>query len=197
MEHLELDIKMRILLSAKKLFARQGYDGTSVRQICEEANANIALVSYHFGGKEKVFEALFVNLFPHKDLLDIKDLLQDPVEGMRTMVHGVIKFTIADKELSDIVQQEIMLESNRMKVVLEFVNPMWSKVKQLLEKGKEEGVFHFTSLPQALLMVINLSLAHKKTCLIEKLFPNDELVPDILADQTVEFILRGLGAVKR
>ncbi|OAB45639.1 TetR family transcriptional regulator [Paenibacillus antarcticus] len=197
MEHSELDNKMRILLSAKKLFAKQGYDGTSVRQICEEANANIALVSYHFGGKEKVFEALFLNLFPAKKLLEMNDLLQDPVEGMRTMIHGIIKFTIADKELSDIVQQEIMLESNRMRIVLEFVNPMWSKVKQLLEKGKEEGVFHFTSLPQALLMVINLSLAHKKTCLIEKFFPNDDIIPDILAEQTVEFILRGLGAVER
>ena len=48
-------MKIRILLAAKKLFAKQGFDGTSVRQICEEAGANVALVSYYFGGKEKVF----------------------------------------------------------------------------------------------------------------------------------------------
>ncbi len=73
------------MLSAKKLFAKHGYDGTSVRQICEEANANIALVSYHFGGKEKVFEAIFVKLFPGVDMPRIEDLLQEPVEGIRTI----------------------------------------------------------------------------------------------------------------
>ena len=51
----ELDMKMKILLAAKKLFAKHGYDATSVRQICEEAGANVALVSYYFGGKESVF----------------------------------------------------------------------------------------------------------------------------------------------
>lgn len=59
----ESEMKMRILLAAKKLFAKQGFDGTSVRQICEEAGANVALVSYYFGGKENVFRALFENFF--------------------------------------------------------------------------------------------------------------------------------------
>ncbi|WP_027093923.1 TetR family transcriptional regulator [Cohnella thermotolerans] len=30
-------------MAAKKLFSRQGFDGTTIRQICEEANANVAL----------------------------------------------------------------------------------------------------------------------------------------------------------
>lgn len=197
MEYSELDNKMRILLSAKKLFAKQGYDGTSVRQICEEANANIALVSYHFGGKEKVFEAIFIKLFPGWNIQEKEHFLKDPVEGIRAMVHGIIKFTISDKELSDIIQQEIMLESNRMAIVLDFIYPVWSKIKDLLEIGKEQGVFQYSSLRQALLMVINLSLAHKRSCTIDKFFPNDELVPDAFAEQTIEFILRGLGAIER
>ncbi|MFC4768110.1 TetR family transcriptional regulator [Effusibacillus consociatus] len=64
MQDQQQDVKMRILLAAKKLFAKQGFDGTSVRQICEEAGANVALVSYHFGGKENVFHALFDTFFP-------------------------------------------------------------------------------------------------------------------------------------
>ena len=60
----ELDMKMKILLAAKKLFAKHGYDATSVRQICEEAGANVALVSYYFGGKESVFYEIFNQFFP-------------------------------------------------------------------------------------------------------------------------------------
>lgn len=35
-----------------KLFGRQGYDGTSTREIAAEAKANIGSIAYHFGGKE-------------------------------------------------------------------------------------------------------------------------------------------------
>lgn len=59
MRYAAADSKLRILQSAKSLFASHGFDRTTVRQICEDADVNIALVSYHFGGKEKVFQALF------------------------------------------------------------------------------------------------------------------------------------------
>lgn len=49
----------RILLlnAAIQLFAEQGYNGTSVRNIASKANLNVSLVSYYFGGKEALYEA--------------------------------------------------------------------------------------------------------------------------------------------
>lgn len=38
--------------AALKLFGRQGFDGTSTRQIAAEAKANIGSIAYHFGSKE-------------------------------------------------------------------------------------------------------------------------------------------------
>ncbi|RAZ90112.1 DUF1956 domain-containing protein [Mesorhizobium hawassense] len=38
--------------AALKLFGRQGFDGTSTREIAAEARANIGSIAYHFGGKE-------------------------------------------------------------------------------------------------------------------------------------------------
>jgi AcrR family transcriptional regulator len=48
-----------ILDVAEKLFATRGYDGTSVRDIAEEADVNVSMISYYFGSKEKLMEALF------------------------------------------------------------------------------------------------------------------------------------------
>jgi AcrR family transcriptional regulator len=48
----------RILDAAESLFAAQGY-GASVRQITAEAGCNLASVSYHFGGKERLYEEVF------------------------------------------------------------------------------------------------------------------------------------------
>lgn len=41
-----------LVQAALKLFGRQGFDGTSTRQIAAEAEANIGSIAYHFGGKE-------------------------------------------------------------------------------------------------------------------------------------------------
>ncbi len=51
--------KDRILDAAEKLFAERGFDGTSLRAVTEEAEANLAAVSYHFGGKLRLFQAVF------------------------------------------------------------------------------------------------------------------------------------------
>jgi AcrR family transcriptional regulator len=40
-----------------KLFGRQGFDGTSTRQIAALAKANIGSIAYHFGGKEGLHAA--------------------------------------------------------------------------------------------------------------------------------------------
>jgi AcrR family transcriptional regulator len=54
------DKQIQILAVAEKLIARQGFDGTSVRDIALEAGVNVAMISYYFGSKEKLLEALFL-----------------------------------------------------------------------------------------------------------------------------------------
>ncbi len=48
-----------ILNAAERLFEEKGFDGTSVRDIAKEADVNIAMISYYFGSKDKLLEALF------------------------------------------------------------------------------------------------------------------------------------------
>ena len=54
--------KQRILNSATKLFAQKGYDGVGIREICKDANANICMVSYFWGGKEELYKGIVDNL---------------------------------------------------------------------------------------------------------------------------------------
>src|SRR5688500_18362081 len=53
------DPRQRLLKAAEELFALRGYDGATVRDICDRAGMNVASVSYHFGDKERLYvEAL-------------------------------------------------------------------------------------------------------------------------------------------
>jgi AcrR family transcriptional regulator len=47
-----MSTKDRILDTAERLFAEQGIDATSLRQIIGEADVNLAAIHYHFGSKD-------------------------------------------------------------------------------------------------------------------------------------------------
>jgi AcrR family transcriptional regulator len=53
------DTKTRLLDSAEALFAEHGIAETSLRDITGGADANLAAVNYHFGGKDGLLEAVF------------------------------------------------------------------------------------------------------------------------------------------
>lgn len=51
------DTQVKLLQTAAHLFAQNGFSGTSVRQIVEEADVNIAAINYHFGDKRGLYLA--------------------------------------------------------------------------------------------------------------------------------------------
>lgn len=56
------DTRDRILDAAERLFAQNGFDLTTLRALTAEAGVNLAAVHYHFGSKERLFEAVLVRL---------------------------------------------------------------------------------------------------------------------------------------
>ncbi|MEN8164853.1 MAG: CerR family C-terminal domain-containing protein [Acidobacteriota bacterium] len=62
------ETRERILHSAERLFAVQGFNATSIRDITAEADCNVAAVNYHFGGKDKLYIETFRRL-----LVDLRD----------------------------------------------------------------------------------------------------------------------------
>ncbi|HEX4922901.1 MAG TPA: TetR/AcrR family transcriptional regulator [Bdellovibrionales bacterium] len=47
-----------LIKAGRKLFAKHGLDGVTVRDIAQEAGVNVAAVSYHFEGKEGLYRAV-------------------------------------------------------------------------------------------------------------------------------------------
>ncbi len=53
-----MDKKSKILEAAKELMSQKGFEGTTVRDISTMAKVNVAMISYYFGSKEKLFAAM-------------------------------------------------------------------------------------------------------------------------------------------
>ena len=52
------DTKTKILDAAEKLFGKNGFDATSLRDITAEADVNLAAVNYHFQSKDSLIDAV-------------------------------------------------------------------------------------------------------------------------------------------
>ncbi|MBA2707809.1 MAG: TetR/AcrR family transcriptional regulator [Gemmatimonadaceae bacterium] len=55
----DLQTPDRILATAEKMFAEQGYWGVSLRSITRASGVNIAAIHYHFGSKQELLERIF------------------------------------------------------------------------------------------------------------------------------------------
>ncbi|TMV06619.1 TetR/AcrR family transcriptional regulator [Paenibacillus thermoaerophilus] len=187
-------VKLKILQAAKKLFAAKGYDGTSVREICEEAGVNIALISYHFGGKESVFAALFDHFFPSDKVQELADRLTDPVKGLQIFIVELTRYRYKDSEMMMILQQEVALRSPRIGIIKQHAFPMWRLLIDLLQRGREQGAFWFESVDHTFLSLLGSLLFHRQSDYFRPLAVEDPLTFEQSARLSVRFTMNALGA---
>ena len=84
----------RLLNVAGETFAEKGFRATTVREVCERARANVAAVSYHFGGKNELYEQVLGSLFTYTMGKYPPDLGQDkartPGERLFAFIHSFL-----------------------------------------------------------------------------------------------------------
>jgi AcrR family transcriptional regulator len=89
--------KERILDTAERLFAKQGYAATSLRGIIAEAGVNLAAVHYHFHSKEALLEALILrrSVPANRDRLALLDRFEKEAGGHPPPLERVIEAFVA------------------------------------------------------------------------------------------------------
>ncbi len=189
----ETSIRERLLASARCLFARQGYEGTSVRQICEGAGANPALVSYYFGGKEAMFEEVFRSLEMSPALASLlSQPHQAPDEGLRTFIREMIAHRLDNPDISRIIQIEKWTESERSQLIREWSMPIWRNLRTFIEEGGRQGLFRYRSLDTALSCVQALLLNNSSSPYWKDLISYGTEEREALVEDMTRFIFRGL-----
>ncbi len=184
------DVRDQILRAAKVLFAKKGYEGTTVRQICHEANVSLALVSYHFGGKENVFFEVFQ---PIRQLFEnMKYDLSDSLGALKSFCRQFVIFRNEESELVSILQQELVMNSPRLEMLTDVFLPSWEQLRLILQECQERNLIDFPSVDVAVNFIMGTLMFSHNNAFLNR--TQSEMSPEQVADFAVNFIINGLQA---
>ncbi|QDQ03477.1 TetR/AcrR family transcriptional regulator [Lysinibacillus fusiformis] len=186
------EVKEQILKSAKSLFSTRGYNGTTVRQICDEANVSLALVSYHFGGKENVFNALFEPL--RHTFMNANYDLEDSLGSLISFCRNFVLYRTEEHELIDILQQELVMNSPRLEMLKDVFLPSWEQLRSILFACKEQKTIDFESIDIAVNFVMGTLMFSLNNPFLNRSSFNT--TAQHVADLAISYILNGLHSGK-
>ncbi|MDD3312936.1 CerR family C-terminal domain-containing protein [Pseudodesulfovibrio sp.] len=85
----DVNTKEALLTAAIRVFADKGFDAATVRDICSLAEANVAAVNYHYGGKEALYAAVLEEVFPKEEREPGSDASLPPEERLRIFLRDL------------------------------------------------------------------------------------------------------------
>lgn len=161
--------QLQIIAVAEKLFAQKGFSGASIRDIAQEADINVSMISYYFGSKEKLIEALF-EIRSKEARTRIETILFNeelsPIQKVNVMIDQVIERLIDNQCFHNIMMRE-QLSSQRTPVISDIILDFKMKnielMQKLIREGQEKGVFRknidFMLMTTTLYGTINQAIA--------------------------------------
>ncbi len=166
------DKRIHIIETAMDLFAGKGYEGTSIRDIAEKASVNLAMVSYYFGSKDKLFE----NIVEYKSsvtrgILDeiLKNNKLSAIEKIYAIIDSYVEKLFTHRSFHRLIYQELIL-NQREELQNSIVNnlaPNSVIIKRIIETGIKNGEFKKVDVEltlASLMGTVNQVLLSRKFC---------------------------------
>jgi AcrR family transcriptional regulator len=149
--------QVQIMEAAEKLFSANGFDGTSVRDIAEKAEVNLAMISYYFGSKEKLMEALFKYRGAFMTLqleTMIRNREMSSLEKIYFLIDSFIDRVMKQQCFHKIMTREQMVSNNNTtsQLIHQLKKTNQELIRQLIQEGQKEGEFKKKNIDIPLMM---------------------------------------------
>jgi TetR/AcrR family transcriptional regulator len=133
-----------ILKAGTELFAKHGFEGTRVDGIARRARVNKAMVSYHFGGKKRLYLAILTESLAaaRQQVLSLQESGLPAADRMREFIHTFAAFVGQRPYLTTILAREAVSGGRYLdqKLLPQFAG-IFSGVREILDQGIRDGSF--------------------------------------------------------
>lgn len=156
--------RQRILVSARTLFAMQGFEGISLRDIAGHAEVTHGLLRHHFGSKEAIWQAV-VDAALAEYLAGLLPLVNraiaeqhEPIAVIKSSLATIIRLSASFCEVPRLLVHESITGGERLNYFMQQLRPLSAMMQPFFEALRAEGKFQQFSHPTFLLAIISLGI---------------------------------------
>lgn len=169
---MSVDKKHHIINAAIELFARKGFEGTSVRDIAAGADVNLAMINYYFGSKEGLFQQLVDEKisFMREKIAELHANKQlSELEKVDIIIESYVERFLTEPEFHRVLQQEMLFTNREIlheKAIESFIQNS-KNFKEIIEQGIKKKIFKKVDAPLVFASIIgtlNQVLKSRKIC---------------------------------
>ena len=141
-----MDKRTHILTTALTLFGQKGFEGTSVRDIATEAGVNLAMISYYFGSKEKLFQkAIEFKASYLKGVFEelVNNNQLSAIEKIGVVIDNYVERIFSNPKFHHLLHRELSLEhrTQMREQVIDVLLKNVMIIKKIIEDAIDNKVF--------------------------------------------------------
>ncbi len=189
----------RLLDAGAELFDQKGYHNVSIKEIGRLAGCNSALIAYHYGSKQALYQAIIESQLQALQQLQVrldKEGLP-PLERLKEYLHTILKSQLDPRRHMVILYQELITPSGLL------TSDSWSRlarmgdyVQTLLIRAVAEGELKSPQEKDDYSYVTFILTAVTEMLFLVKdrpLLPNPEGHPsDVMLEKLINYVFRPL-----
>ncbi|NUU23387.1 MAG: TetR/AcrR family transcriptional regulator, partial [Streptomycetaceae bacterium] len=187
------DRRAQILRHACALFARQGFGGTTVRQIADAAQLLSGSLYHHFASKEAILLDILEGFFAdtldrHRASLATAD---DPIVALRGLIRGSLTVIAERPEASIVMVGEIrrLSQTERFRWLTERTAETTAMWRGVMEDGVRRGLLRPDLRPATTAHLVQTGV----WAMAQWYRGNGRYDPDEAADVLVDLFVRGIA----
>lgn len=186
----EISRRSQIIKVALEMMRKQGYQGTSMRDIAAALQIEAASLYNHISGKEELLRSTCFQLAEKFKLAiaEVNDIYFNAKEKLAMAIKNHIGILTENLDASYVFIHEWRnLSDHSRQEFVELRDQYESELRRILVEGENEGVFNEVDNKFAVLTILA-----SMNWVVEWYNPKGEMTPGEIAEKLTEFILTGL-----
>jgi len=191
-----------LLDAAEEVFAQQGFDGASVREITRRAKVNLGAITYHFGSKAALFGAVVQRA--QQGLLEAIEAAAAvpgrPTQRLERIVRAHFGFLSEHPRFRRLILQVLLMDKDLPEAALGYLRRAMAVVWATVAEGQAAGeirdgdprLLSIAVMAQPLMLNVVRPILRRGP----QLDLDDPAVRDLVLDNAIQFIRRGLAPRK-
>jgi AcrR family transcriptional regulator len=189
----------KLLQATHELLYERAGEEPSVSQICERADVRVAMVSYCFGGKAQLLDALVERavdgIMAEQAELVARDL--PPEEALAVQVEATVRNFVRYPYMSSLSERLAAGDRTAGRMAASFVDPTLGFYRDTVAAGVAAGTFRPVDATLLFFSIVGMCefLFAARSWLTHAGETLDDALVDRFAEHTVELVLQGLTPV--